>query len=69
VIDLEGNIGPIGGVADKVIAAQSVDADILLIPQGNLEDLRGVDTGDVRLIAVSTLDEALAALDPSLAGA
>jgi PDZ domain-containing protein len=69
VIDLEGNIGPIGGVADKVIAAQSVDADILLIPKRNLEELRGVDTGDVRLIAVSTLDEALAALDPSLAGA
>jgi PDZ domain-containing protein len=68
-IDLEGNIGSIGGVSDKVVAAQSVDADILLIPRGNLEELRGVDTGDVRLIAVSTLDEALAALDPSLAGA
>jgi Lon-like protease len=68
-IDLEGNIGPIGGITDKVIAAQSVDADILLVPQGNVEELRGVDTGDVRLIPVSTLDEALAALDPSLAGA
>ena len=68
-IDLEGNIGPIGEVADKVIAAQSVDADILLIPQGNLEELRGVDTGDLRVIPVSTLDEALAALDPSLATA
>ena len=68
-IDLEGNVGPIGGVTDKVIAAQSVDADILLVPQGNMEELRGVDTGDVRLIPVSTLDEALAALDPSLATA
>jgi PDZ domain-containing protein len=68
-IDLEGNIGSIGGVADKVIAAQSVDADILLVPQGNVEELRGVDTGDVRLIPVSTLDDALAALDPSLATA
>jgi PDZ domain-containing protein len=68
-IDLEGNIGPIGGAADKVIAAQSVDADILLIPRGNLEELRGVDTGDLRVIPVSTLDEALEALDPSLATA
>ena len=68
-IDLEGNVGPIGGVRDKVIAAQSVEADILLVPQDNMEELRGVDTGDVRLIPVSTLDEALAALDPSLATA
>jgi PDZ domain-containing protein len=68
-IDLEGNIGPIGGAADKVIAAQSADADILLIPRGNLAELRGVDTGDLRVIPVSTLDEALAALDPSLATA
>jgi PDZ domain-containing protein len=65
-IDLEGNIRPIGGAADKVMAAQSVDADILLIPQGNLEELRGVDTGGLRVIAVSTLDEALSALDPSI---
>ena len=36
-IDLEGNIGPIGGAADKVVAAQSVDADILLVPQGNFD--------------------------------
>jgi Lon-like protease len=68
-IDLEGNVGPIGGVTDKVIAAQSVDADILLVPRGNMEELRGVDAGDVRLIPVSTLDEALAVLDPSLATA
>ena len=68
-IDLDGNIGAIGGAEDKVLAAQSADADILLIPQGNLEELRGVDTGDVRLIAVSTLAAALEALDPSLATA
>ena len=68
-IDLEGNIGPIGEVADKVLAAQSVDADILLIPRANLPELRGVDTGDLELIAVSTLDEAVEALDPSLATA
>lgn len=64
-IDVEGNIGPIGGIADKVGAAQSVDADILLVPQDNFSELRDVETGDLELIPVSTLEEAVAALDPS----
>jgi PDZ domain-containing protein len=64
-IDLEGNIGPIGGIVDKVGAAQSVDADILLVPQDNFSELRDVDTGDLELIPVSTLEEAVDALDPS----
>ena len=64
-IDLEGNIGPIGGITDKVGAAQSVDADILLVPQDNFSELRDVDTGDLELIPVSTLEEAVEALDPS----
>ena len=61
-IDLDGNIGPIGGIHDKVVAAQEVDADILLVPQDNLEELRDVDTGDLRLIPVATFDEAVEAL-------
>jgi PDZ domain-containing protein len=61
-IDLEGNIGPIGEIADKVVAAQSVDADVLLVPRSNLDELRDVDTGDLRLIPVSTFDEAVDAL-------
>lgn len=61
-IDLEGNIGPIGGIVDKVVAARDVNADILLVPRGNLDELHDVDTGDLRLIPVSTFDEALEAL-------
>jgi PDZ domain-containing protein len=64
-IALDGTIGPIGEVADKVLAARSADADLLLVPRANLPELRGVDTGGLRLIPVSTLDEALEALDPS----
>jgi PDZ domain-containing protein len=63
-IDLEGNVGAIGGIVDKVVAAQDVDADILLVPRGNLRELRDVDTGDLRLIPVSTFDEAVEALSP-----
>jgi PDZ domain-containing protein len=68
-IDLEGNIRPIGGIEDKVVAARSVDADVLLVPRGNLEQLSEIDTGGLRLIAVSTFDEAVDALGPSQAAA
>ena len=64
-IDVDGKIGPIGGVRDKVVAARDADADILLVPKGNLKELRGVERGDLRVIAVSTFDEAVAALRSS----
>ncbi|MGH2679812.1 MAG: YlbL family protein [Actinomycetota bacterium] len=63
-IDLEGSVGPIGGIVDKVVAARDVDADILLVPRDNLREIRDVDTGDLRLIPVSTFDEAVEALAP-----
>lgn len=62
-IDLDGNVGPIGGILDKVVAARSTRADILLIPEGNLEELRGVDRGGVRVIPVSTFEEAVRSLE------
>ena len=68
-IDLDGNIAPIGGIADKVVGAQDAGADILLVPRDNLQELRGVDTGDLRLIPVSTFDEAVEALTSSQAAA
>ena len=64
-IDLEGNVGPIGGILNKVLAARDVNADIMLVPRGNLDELRDADTGDLRLIPVSTFDEAVEALSPS----
>jgi PDZ domain-containing protein len=64
-IDLDGNVGPIGGIRDKVVAAREVGADILLIPRGNLDELQGIDRGEVRVIPVSTFQETLDALAPS----
>jgi Lon-like protease len=61
-IDLDGNIGPIGGIQDKVVAARDAGADILLVPRGNLDELEGVEEGDLRLIPVSTFDQALDAV-------
>ena len=64
-IDLDGNVGPIGGIRDKVIAAREADADILLVPRANVKELRDVDLGDLRMIPVATFDDAIEALRPS----
>jgi Lon-like protease len=64
-IDLDGNVGPIGGIDNKVLAARDANADIMLIPRDNIRELDDVDVGDLRLIPVSTFDQALEALSSS----
>ncbi|HET9671300.1 MAG TPA: S16 family serine protease, partial [Actinomycetota bacterium] len=61
-IDPEGNVGPIGAILDKVVAARDAGAEILLIPAANRAELDGVERGDLRVIPVETFDEALEAL-------
>jgi len=61
-IDLRGNVGPIGGIGDKVVAAQSVGADVFLCPQGNLAGARAASDGSMRIVPVRTFHDALDAL-------
>jgi PDZ domain-containing protein len=68
-IDIAGDVGPIGGIRDKVVAAERAGADLFLAPIDNVREVRGVDTGTMRIVPVATFDEAIAALasdtDPS----
>jgi PDZ domain-containing protein len=61
-IDLRGKVGPIGGIRDKVVAAQRAGASIFLAPADDMADLAGVDTGAMRVISVATFADALQAL-------
>ena len=69
-IDLEGNVGPIGGILDKVVAARERERGHHAGPAGTTSsELRGVDTGD--LTADPGLDVRRGrrgALDPSQRG-
>jgi PDZ domain-containing protein len=58
----DGTVYPIGGIEDKVVAAQRTGATIFLAPADNMPDLEGVDTGDMRVIPVRSFDDAVAAL-------
>jgi PDZ domain-containing protein len=58
-MDIDGRVGPIGGVEEKAIAAKRRHADIFLVPEEEVEGARGSGL-DVR--GVSTLEDAIAAL-------
>ncbi len=62
-IDPEGVVGPIGGIADKVIGAERAGATVFLVPARNMKELADIDTGDMRLISVATFDDAVEALE------
>jgi PDZ domain-containing protein len=61
-IDLEGRVFPIGGVGHKVVAAARAGAEVFLLPTDNLSEARAAQA-DIRLIAVSTVDEAIRELE------
>jgi len=62
-IDNTGKVGPIGGIALKMIAARNKGATIFLAPQGNCDDVRGNVPSGLRVISVSTLHEAVTDLE------
>lgn len=61
-IDVDGRVGPVGGIVEKVAAAEAAGADLLLVPESQAPAARGVITGDLQVVGVSTFDEALEAL-------
>jgi PDZ domain-containing protein len=62
-IDSDGNIGAIGGIRQKVVAAEAAGAEVMLVPSSNYEEALTAPRRDLELIPVATLDDALAALE------
>lgn len=62
-IDAVGTVGPIGGIRQKLYGALDAGADYFLAPLGNCGEVVGHVPGDLRVVAVSTLDEAIAAVE------
>ena len=60
-IGLDGSVGAVGGVAQKAVAARSAGAQMIIVPEASAaEALLGA--GEVPVVGVSTLDDALQAL-------
>ncbi len=61
-LDADGRVGPVGGVPEKLRAAQRAGAELVLVPAPQLGLLEGRIPDDLEVIGVNDLDEALAAL-------
>lgn len=57
-IDPQGNVGAIGGIAQKMIGAHNAGADYFLAPAANCQDVVGHVPEGLQVIKVGTLKEA-----------
>jgi PDZ domain-containing protein len=62
-IDLDGNVGNIGGIRQKVVAAEAAGADYILVPAGNYESALTAEYHQIEIVSVGTLDEAIGFLE------
>jgi PDZ domain-containing protein len=67
-IDVDGNVGPIGGITLKMVTARDIGADLFLVPAGNCTEALQVEDPGFPLARVATLDDALDALADFQAG-
>ncbi len=67
-IELGGAVDPIGGIQQKMAAARAAGATIFLTPAANCPDTVGAVPAGLRLVKVSTLSGAIAALNALKAG-
>jgi PDZ domain-containing protein len=58
-----GAVGPIGGVRQKVVGATKSGAEFILVPEANYDEALTADIESAEIIAVGTIDEALAFLE------
>lgn len=61
-INAAGEVGSIGGIRQKVVAAEAAGADVMLVPASNYEEALSAPRDTLELIPVATLDEVLEAL-------
>jgi PDZ domain-containing protein len=62
-IDLDGNVGSIGGIRQKVVAAEAAGAEFILVPEGNYESALTAERDHIEIVPIATLDEAIGFLE------
>jgi len=58
-IEINGSIGPVGGVKQKVIAAKRANAGLILVPTANYEEANVFADSNTQIVAVDSFDNAL----------
>lgn len=60
-IEENGFVGPVGGVKQKAITARRAGARLMLVPRDEVKEARS-RAGDMKVVGVTTIDDALSAL-------
>ncbi len=58
-IEIDGSIGPVGGVKQKVISAKRANAGLILVPTANYEEASVFADDNTQIVAVDSFDNAL----------
>ena len=61
-IEIDGSVGPVGGIKQKIIAAKRAGAQLILVPVANFEEARQFETDKTAIVAVDSFDEALSVI-------
>jgi Lon-like protease len=64
-ISTDGQVGPIGGIQQKIVAAADAGAEMFLVPAGNCDAALGADVreGEIELVRADTMHDAVEALE------
>ncbi|MCK8816939.1 PDZ domain-containing protein [Natroniella sulfidigena] len=62
-ISLEGEVGKIDGVKQKIAAAKEEGADIFFVPVGNQQEVEGVEKEEIEIVIVEDIDQIISYLE------
>jgi Lon-like protease len=59
----DGSVGGVGGIRQKVVAAEAAGAEVVLVPASNYDDALTALAEDIEIVAVASIDDALSYLE------
>lgn len=68
VIDGDGDVGSIGGIQQKIAAASDDGATLFLAPADNCAEAAAANNGDMQVVRIANLDDAIAAVEAAVDG-
>ena len=61
-IEIDGSVGPVGGIKQKVIAAKRIGAELILVPTSNFNEVAELSDSNTSIIAISSFQDSLSVI-------
>ncbi len=62
-IKVDGTVGNIGGIRQKVVGAEAAGAEYILVPQGNYDSALTAERTVIEIVPIATIDDAIEFLE------